>query len=98
MQIAEHTKTLLTLAGIGAAITLGKLLSEGEPMNLKRVAGRVIVGSGLSMIASAIVAIYPNLPIEGVCGVSAALAIFGVHFLEDLVKSKFGIPVSGDSK
>jgi hypothetical protein len=91
MQIAEHTKTLLTLAGIGAAITLGKLLSEGEPMNVKRVAGRVIVGSGLSMVASAAVALFPQLPTEAVCGVSAALAIFGTHFLEDLVKAKLGI-------
>jgi hypothetical protein len=91
MQIAEHTKTLLTLAGIGAAITLGKLLSEGEPMNVKRVAGRVIVGSGLSMVASAAVALFPQLPTEAVCGVSAALAIFGTHFLEDLVRSKLGI-------
>jgi hypothetical protein len=91
MQLAEHTKTLLTLAGIGAAITLGKLLSEGEPMNMKRVAGRVVVGSGLSMVASAAVAVFPNLPTEAVCGVSAALAIFGTHFLEDLVRSKLGM-------
>jgi hypothetical protein len=91
MQLAEHTKTLLTLAGIGAAITIGKLLSDGEPMNVKRVAGRVIVGSGLSMVASAAVALFPQLPTEAVCGVSAALAIFGTHFLEDLVRSKLGM-------
>jgi hypothetical protein len=91
MQLPEHTKTLITLAGIGAAITIGKLLSEGEPMNLKRVTGRVIVGSGLSMVASAAVALFPQLPTEAVCGVSAALAIFGTHFLEDLVKAKLGI-------
>jgi len=91
MQLAEHTKTLITLAGIGAAITLGKLLSDGEPMNIKRVTGRVIVGSGLSMAASAVVAVYPNLPIEAVCGVSAAFAIFGTHFLEDLVRKKLGM-------
>jgi hypothetical protein len=91
MQLSDHTKTLLTLAGIGAAITLGKLLSEGEPMNMKRVFGRVVVGSGLSMAASAAVAIFPNLSTEAVCGVSAALAIFGTHFLEDLVRSKLGM-------
>lgn len=96
MQITDNTKTLFTLAGIGAAITLGKLLSEGEPMNLKRVAGRVIVGSGLSMAASAVVAVYPHLPIEAVCGVSAALAIFGTHFLEDLVRKKLGM-TGGDT-
>lgn len=91
MQFTEHTKTLLTLAGVGAAITIGKLLSEGEPMNLKRVTGRVIIGSGLSMAASAILAIYPTLPVEAIVGIGSALGIFGVHFLEDLVKAKFGI-------
>lgn len=91
MQLSEHFKTLITLAGIGAAITLGKLLSEGEPMNIKRVTGRVVVGAGLSMVASAAVTVFPNLPQEAVCGVSAALAIFGTHFLEDLVRSKLGM-------
>jgi hypothetical protein len=43
------------------------------------------------MVASAAVALFPNLPTEAVCGVSAALAIFGTHFLEDLVKVKLGI-------
>lgn len=93
MQLQEHDKTLMTLAGIGAAITIGKLLSEGEPMNIKRVAGRVIVGSGLSVAASAVIALYPDLPVEAVCGMGTALAIFGTHFLEDLVRKKLGLAV-----
>jgi len=88
MQLEEHTKTLLTLAGVGAALTIGKLLSEGETLNVKRVIGRVIVGSGLSMAAAGALAFYPTLPMVGVVGIGSALGIVGVHYLEDLVKKK----------
>lgn len=90
MQFSEHTKTIVTLAVVGAVLTIGKLLADGEKLNIKRMVGRVIVGSGLSMAAASILTLYPDLPVVGLVGVASVLSTLGVHFLEDIVSKKFG--------
>ncbi|RNM50610.1 holin, partial [Salmonella enterica] len=47
----EYEKGFIALAVMGAMIALGKLLNSDEPITLRLVTGRVIVGSGLSLIA-----------------------------------------------
>ncbi len=47
----DYEKGFIALAVMGALIALGKMLSSGEPITLRLVAGRVIVGSALSVAA-----------------------------------------------
>lgn len=49
----DHEKKILTLALIGAAIAIGKVLSSSEPLTLRLFIGRIILGAGVSMIAGA---------------------------------------------
>ncbi|EBX5792323.1 holin, partial [Salmonella enterica subsp. enterica serovar Tennessee] len=46
----DYEKGFIALVVMGGLIALGKLLNSDEPITLRLVAGRVIVGAGLSVI------------------------------------------------
>ncbi|CCD29276.1 Putative Holin (modular protein) [Candidatus Glomeribacter gigasporarum BEG34] len=86
MHFDDHDKTLLTLAGVGAAIAFGKVLAGGEQVTLRLIAGRLIIGAGLSMAAATAFMMIPNVPPAALVGLGSALGVLGQSFLERLVQ------------
>lgn len=79
---------LTILAGVGAAIGIGKLLESGEPLKPRKAIGRAIVSGGLAAAGSLILIPYPDLPLPVVVGAGAALSSLGVSYLENLLARK----------
>lgn len=77
----DHEKKILTLALIGAAIAIGKVLSSSEPLTLRLFIGRIILGAGVSMIAGAALVQFPDLSPVAINGIGAALGIAGYQGL-----------------
>ncbi len=90
MNLHEHDRTLATLAAIGAAIAIGKLLTGGEKITARLIIGRMIVGAGLSVAASSILTLLPELPAIAITGLGAAFGILGQSYLELAVQRWLG--------
>lgn len=89
----DHPETFAAiLAGIGAAIGLGKLFMSDEPLTFRRVMGRSIVTGGLGACAGAFTYLMPEAPPVLLYGVAAGLASFGANTVEYIIKSKLGVP------
>ena len=86
MRLNSNDKTLITLASVGAAIAFGKLLVGGEKVTLRLIAGRLIIGAGLSMAAATALMMVPNVPPIALVGLGSALGILGQSFLEKLAQ------------
>lgn len=80
--LSPHEKSVLTLAGIGALIGLGKVLNNAEPMTVKLVIGRVILGSAASMVAGVALIQFPDLHPVAINGLGAAFGIVGYQGVE----------------
>lgn len=65
-------RTLLTLAGVWAAIAFRKWLVSGEKVTLRLIIGRLIIGASLSMAAAAALVMVPNVPPVALIGLGAA--------------------------
>ena len=78
----DHEKTLLQLLFIGAVIALGKILTSNEKITPRLVAGRVILGSAISVAAGAALVQFPDMPPLAVNGLGAGLGILGYQFCE----------------
>ncbi|MCX8566975.1 MAG: Phage holin family 2 [Glomeribacter sp. 1016415] len=69
MNLHEHDRTMLaTLAAMGAVLGMGKLLAGGEKITARLIIGRMIVGAGLSVAASSILTLLPELPAIAITG------------------------------
>ncbi|MCX8566966.1 MAG: Phage holin family 2 [Glomeribacter sp. 1016415] len=91
MNLHEHDRTMLaTLAAMGAAIAIGKLLTGGEKITARLIIGSMIVGAGLSVAASSILMLLPELSPIAVTGLGAALGILGQSYLELAVQRWLG--------
>lgn len=88
MMTPEDEKSLLTLAGIGALIALGKVLSQAEPVTLKLFIGRVILGSATSMLASVALIQFPELHPMAICGLGTAFGIIGYQGVEMWLRNR----------
>ncbi len=86
MQFDSNEKTLMTLAGVGAALAFGKLLAGGEKVTLRLIVGRLIIGAGLSMAAATALMMIPNVSPVALVGLGSALGILGQSFLERMVQ------------
>ena len=84
----EYEKGFIALALMGALIALGKMLNSDEPITLRLVLGRVIVGSALSLAAG--VALYSVLDIHplALAGIGSALGILGLNGVEAWLRKK----------
>jgi len=60
MPLSDHGKELAAMAGVGAVITLGKLLAGGKHVSAWVALGRMIVGAGLSTSAEAVLLIFDD--------------------------------------
>lgn len=90
MNFHEHDRTIVTLAAMGAAIAIGKLLTGGEKITARLIIGRMIVGAGLSVAASAILTLLPELSPIAITGLGAAFGILGQSYLELAVQRWLG--------
>ncbi|BBE09477.1 Putative Holin [Mycoavidus cysteinexigens] len=91
MNLHEHDRTFVaTLAAMGAVIGFGQLLTGGEKITARLIIGRMIVGAGLSVAASSILMLLPELSPIAVTGLGAALGILGQSYLELAVQRWLG--------
>lgn len=71
----DYEKGFIALVVMGGLIALGKLLNSDEPITLRLVAGRVIVGAGLSVIAGVALYFVPNIHPLALLGFGSGLGI-----------------------
>lgn len=90
----DHEKTLMQLLLIGAVIALGKVLASNEKITPRLIAGRVILGSAISVAAGAALVQFPDMSPLAVNGVGAGLGILGYQFCEMWLRRRLG----GDGK
>lgn len=86
----DHEKTLLQLLFMGAVIALGKILTSNEKITPRLVAGRVILGSAISVAAGAALVQFPDMPPLAVNGLGAGLGILGYQFCELWLRRRMG--------
>lgn len=70
---------------IGAAIGVGQVLSEGDPLCWKRILGRALVAGGLGVGAGSLLMFIPDLPFIALLGAAAAVASLGAGAIERLL-------------
>jgi len=90
----DHEKTLMQLLLIGGVIALGKVLASNEKITPRLIAGRVILGSAISVAAGAALVQFPDMSPLAVNGVGAGLGILGYQFCEMWLRRRLG----GDDK
>lgn len=78
----EHEKTLISLSIVGALLALGKMLASDEPMTIRLFFGRIILGSGTSMAAAAVLLWVPGISPLAITGLGAAFGIAGYQVIE----------------
>ena len=81
---------LAVLAGIGAAVGLGKLLSSTEPLTARLVVGRALIHAGFGATAGAVTLLFPTADPLVMYGVAAGIASLGNSALEAVLQAKFG--------
>lgn len=92
MNIHDNPEGFLAiLAGIGAAIGIGKLMAADEPITVRLVIGRALTSAGIGAAAGAIIYIVPNAHPVLLYGVAAALASLGTSTLEYIIKKRLGV-------
>ena len=84
----EHEKSLYTLLIMGALIALGKVLASDEKITLRLLAGRVILGSAISVAAGAALVQFPEMPTLAGTGIGAALGIAGYQACEVWIRRR----------
>lgn len=82
----EHEKSILMIVVIGGLIGMSKLLVTKEPLSVRLVIGRTILGSATSLIAGVILLQMPDISPLALVGVASALGILGSTFIEEYLK------------
>ncbi|ELI8130014.1 holin [Yersinia enterocolitica] len=75
-------RIVLMLGGVGAFISLAKVLVGNEAITLRLIVGRTILGSGTSLLAGMALIHFPDIHILALIGVAAALGIIGSSVIE----------------
>lgn len=79
-----------SLAAIGAAIGLGKLLASDDPINARLLVGRAVVTAGLGAASGMLMLWVPDAHPVLLYGAAAGLASLGTSTLEYIVKHRLG--------
>lgn len=85
---------LAILAGIGAAIGIGKLMAAEDPITPRLVIGRALASAGIGAAAGSIVYLVPSAGPILLYGLAAGLASIGTSTLEYILKKKLGVPTN----
>lgn len=81
---------LAILAGIGAAIGLGKLLNSTEKLSPRLVVGRAITSAGIGAAAGATTLLFPTADPLVMYGMAAFLSSLGTSALEAILRNRTG--------
>lgn len=84
----EHDKSILMLIVIGGLIGMSKLLVSKEPLSVRLLIGRTILGSATSLIAGVVILQIPNVTPLALIGLASALGILGSTFIEEYLKNR----------
>lgn len=84
----EHDKSILMLIVIGGLIGMSKLLVSKEPLSVRLLIGRTILGSATSLIAGVVLLQIPNVSPLALIGLASALGILGSTFIEEYLKNR----------
>ncbi|HBC8969795.1 TPA: holin [Raoultella ornithinolytica] len=77
--------TVWKLIFIGAVITLGKLLADGEAITVRLALGRLILGSAVSCVAGVALIHFDSIPDLALIGIASGLGIVGHTVIEALL-------------
>lgn len=83
----EHEKSIVMIVVIGGLIGMSKLLVTKEPLSVRLVIGRTILGSATSLIAGIVLLQMPNISPLALVGLASALGILGSTFIEEYLKN-----------
>lgn len=84
----EHDKSILMLIVIGGLIGMSKLLVSKEPLSVRLLIGRTILGSATSLIAGVVLLQIPNVSPLALIGLASSLGILGSTFIEEYLKNR----------
>lgn len=84
----EYEKGFIALVIMGAMIALGKMLNSGEPITARLLAGRLIVGSALSLLAGVVLYVVPDIHPLALVGFGSGLGILGLNGVEAWLRKK----------
>ncbi|OBY75886.1 MULTISPECIES: phage holin family protein [Acinetobacter] len=82
----DHEKTLLTLFIVGGLIGMSRLLVSSDPLSVRLIVGRTILGSATSSIAGVVLIQFPTLSPIALVAIACALGILGSTFIEEYLK------------
>lgn len=86
------------MLGVGASIAVGKMLESEEHVSPGLFIGRTILGSALSLSASAILIKYPEASPFAICGMGSVLGIVGHQVVELWLRKKFKAESKNESQ
>ncbi len=84
----ENDKSILMLIVIGGLIGMSKLLVSKEPLSVRLLIGRTILGSSTSLIAGVVILQIPDISPLALIGLASALGILGSTFIEEYLKNR----------
>jgi len=82
----DHEKTILTLFIVGGLIGMSRLLVSSDPLSVRLIIGRTILGSATSSIAGVVLIQFPTLSPIALVAIACALGILGSTFIEEYLK------------
>lgn len=82
----DHEKTLLTLFIVGGLIGMSRLLVSSDPLSVRLIVGRTILGSATSSIAGVVLIQFPTLSPIALVAIACALGILGSTYIEEYLK------------
>ncbi|HCH49246.1 MAG TPA: holin [Proteus sp.] len=94
----EYDHTLISLVIVGAFIALGKMLVANETITLRLFIGRIILGSAVSVVAGALLILWPGINPIAVLGIGSALGIAGYQLVEIWLRKRGNQLFSGKGK
>lgn len=98
-RIVDHDSMLLVgiLIVIGLVVGLGHALASRTPLPTRRIVGKVLISTGVSVTAAAVYYWKPGTDPLVVIGLGALLSVLGSGWLEEFVRSRTGTNKSNDS-
>ncbi len=92
-RIVDHDSLLLVgiLFVIGVVVGLGHALSSRTPLPVRRIFGKVLLSTGVSVTAAAVYWYKPGTDPLVVIGLGSLLSVLGAGFLDELVRTRMGI-------
>lgn len=94
----EYEKNFISLVVIGALIAIAKVLTSNDPITPRLFAGRVILGSLVSVVAGAALIQIPDASPLAIQGLGAALGIAGYQAVEVWLRRRAADKQEGDDK